>query len=75
MQTITLISNTHGLFSMNMNSFTRLNALSEKVLCETATLKDLNEFVALLGEWRSCDDLHVYGDFYSYNKCRELPPS
>lgn len=53
---------------MDINSFKRLNNLSEKVLYETATINDLNEFVILLEQWKLSDELKVFGNLYTYNK-------
>lgn len=53
---------------MDINNFKRLNLLPEKVLSDNATQNDLYEFVDLLNQWKSSDDLKVYGSLYTYNK-------
>ena len=49
---------------MNMNSFERLNSLSEKALNETATPSEITEFNVLLNEWNSSAELNLFGGYH-----------
>jgi hypothetical protein len=49
---------------MNVDQFSRLNSLSEKLLHNTATQDESEEFFNLFAQWQNSDELNLFSEFY-----------
>ena len=55
---------------MDTNEFNRLNLLSEKVLHDTATSTELDEFNQLLSIWNTATELNLFNGKYISDESR-----
>lgn len=58
------------MMAMDTNEFNRLNLLSEKVLHDTATSTELDEFNQLLSIWNTATELNLFNGKYISDESR-----